>query len=128
YSIPAIESGVPDRAARSLRNPEDPDVRRVIDARAIAAPRRILRMFSRHNFCTHAGEFPGSWCERREVAMTMVLMRTMQLLVLAGIVMLLPAKRAEANDIVCYAICAYDDWQCIFETGHPADPCAYDSS
>jgi hypothetical protein len=29
---------------------------------------------------------------------------------------------------VCYAICAYDDWQCIFETGHPADPCAYDSS
>jgi hypothetical protein len=60
--------------------------------------------------------------------MKMVLMRTMQLLVLAGIVMLLPARRAEANDIVCYAICAYDDWQCIFETGHPADPCAYDSS
>ena len=60
--------------------------------------------------------------------MPRVCLRTIQLLVLAGLAVMAAPRQAPANELGCYAICVYDDWQCIFETGHPADPCGYDSS
>ena len=60
--------------------------------------------------------------------MRLLRVRAIQLLILVGLVLLLPPKRAEASEAACYAICLYDDWACIFATGHPADPCGYDVS
>ena len=58
--------------------------------------------------------------------MTRICVRAIQLLVLTGLVLGVTAKPAPANEFGCYAICIYDDWQCILSTGHPADSCSYD--
>lgn len=55
-----------------------------------------------------------------------VCLRLIQLAVLAALVVVASPRPAAANELACYAICVYDDWECIKQTGHPADSCWYD--
>lgn len=59
--------------------------------------------------------------------MRQVCLRALQLVVLAIVALAATPRRAPASELGCYAICIYDDWSCIATTGHPADPCGYDS-
>jgi len=58
--------------------------------------------------------------------MRRVYLRAIQLLVLAALALVATPRPAPANELACYAICVYDDWKCILETGRPADACGYD--
>lgn len=58
--------------------------------------------------------------------MKRVCIRLFQLGLLAGLAIAVTPRRAAANELACYAICVYDDWECILQTGHPADSCSYD--
>lgn len=57
-----------------------------------------------------------------------VLIRMTQLVVLVVLMVAATPRRAAANEFACYVICIYDDWQCILQTGHPADECGYDKA
>ncbi len=59
--------------------------------------------------------------------MKRVYLRAVQLAVLTLLTIAATPRHASANELGCYAICAFNDWECIFKTGHPADPCAYDT-
>ena len=50
-----------------------------------------------------------------------------QLAVLAVLAVVATPRQAPGNEFGCYAICVFDDLSCIYHTGHPADPCSYDS-
>ncbi len=52
--------------------------------------------------------------------------RAIQLAILATLATIAAPRPAAASELGCYVLCAYDDWACILQTGHPADPCAYD--
>lgn len=58
--------------------------------------------------------------------MKRVCIRVFQLGLLVALTIVVTPRRAAANEIACFAICVYDDWQCILQTGHPADSCSYD--
>jgi hypothetical protein len=55
-----------------------------------------------------------------------VLIRVVQLALLVLSMIAATPRHAAANELACYVICIYDDWQCILQTGHPADECGYD--
>jgi hypothetical protein len=59
--------------------------------------------------------------------MKRVYLRVLQLALLGGLAIVATPRSAPASEFACYAICIYDDWQCIYQTGHPADACGYDS-
>ena len=59
--------------------------------------------------------------------MKRVYLRVLQLALLGGLAIVATPRPAPASEFACYAICIYDDWQCILEIGRPADPCTYDS-
>lgn len=50
-----------------------------------------------------------------------------QLAVLAVLAIVATPSQAPGNELGCFAICVFDDWQCIYSTGHPADACSYDA-
>jgi hypothetical protein len=53
--------------------------------------------------------------------------RVVQLAILASLMFAVPPQPAQASEASCWAICLYNDWACIFQTGRPAEPCGYDA-
>jgi hypothetical protein len=59
--------------------------------------------------------------------MKRVYLRAVQLVLLCALAIVVSPRQARASEFACYVICIGDDWACIAKTGHPADPCTYDS-
>ncbi|HEY2435162.1 MAG TPA: hypothetical protein VGI12_21005 [Vicinamibacterales bacterium] len=60
--------------------------------------------------------------------MKRVYVRAFQLAVLTLLALVVSSRPSAASEWGCFSICIYDDWSCIFATGHPADSCGYDSA
>jgi hypothetical protein len=56
-----------------------------------------------------------------------ICLRALQLAALAIFAIVATPRSSHANEFGCYVICVYDDWECMWKTGHPADPCTYDA-
>jgi hypothetical protein len=59
--------------------------------------------------------------------MKRVSVRLFQLAALTLLALVVAPRPSAASEWACFSICVYDDWNCIFATGHPADQCFYDS-